>query len=556
MFIEGEEAGEILGSAPGQQPGLPPPLLARHPRTSPRSMFNEVRIRFRDFTPRSFVQSTATRLALCTEAVRAFRGEVPYCSVKIKDVARRRCTWRTVHAVTLGTQAAFCPGDSLGLFVPNDAQLVDRLFALCSLSDACVSIVRDGRHGFTYTGTLRDFFLHHVDLHTLPRKSFLYALSKTSPRGQMLEYLCSREGTQDYFGMLGRNSVVDIVETFECRPSAAVLVEHCEIIKPRFFSLTNRLGSDAEILVGAIRNGHVSRFVAGCRAGDAVGCYVKENRLMRMTSSAMLLCICTGTGVAPFLAFARNKADSQALWLVFGCRGVEDDLAADVAAEDGVEISRALSSRGDPAMARRLRGGCSATTGGDRAGKEAAQRAPMLPVEVLSSMLEKMHEYPHKARHYNKILLRSIGTYRRKHRQALRDVLRGAAEASSQSRMHKYETKIAEALDAKIEASRKMLELTSAMVDEMKLLLEASDAAVSTDVPSVHSTPNVVRVGDVSGGSYCECRQPAYGDMICCDSLRCRTKWFHFRCVGLTGVPKGSWHCPECRKDWRLCRVD
>lgn len=179
----------------------------------------------------------------------------------------------------------------------------------------------------------------------------------------------------------------------------------------------------------------------------------------------------------------------------------------------------------------------------------------MLPVEVLSSMLEKMHEYPHKARHYNRILLRSIGTYRRKYRRALRDLLRGAAETAPLSRKHKYETKISEALDTKIAASRKMFELTSAMVDEMEQLLKASGAAVSTEIPSVHNTPNVVRVGDVTEGTFCECRQPAYGDMVCCDSLRCRTKWFHFRCVGLTSVPKGSWHCPECRKDWRLCRV-
>lgn len=309
-------------------------------------MFNEVQIRFRDFTPRSFVLSTATRLTHSEAVERSFVGEIPYCAVEIKSVSRRCCLWREVHSVSLGMRAVFCPGDAVGLLVPNDAQLVDRLFAVCSLSDTCVSIVREGRHGFTYTGSLYDFFLHYVDFHTLPRKSFLYALSKTSPRGQMLEYLCSREGTRDYFGMLGRNNIVDIIETFECRPTAAMLAEHCEIIRPRFFSLTNHCDSDAEILVGTISNGHVSRFVARCSAGDIVWCYVRENRLMRMTSAAMLLCICTGTGIAPFIAFARNKAEEQVLWLVFGCRSAEDDLSVDIAAADRTEISKAFSSQG------------------------------------------------------------------------------------------------------------------------------------------------------------------------------------------------------------------
>lgn len=310
-------------------------------------MFNKVQIHLRDFTPRSFVLSTATRITCCNTAERSFVGEIPYCAVEIKSVSRRRCLWREVHSVSLGMRATFSPGDAVGLLVPNDVQLVNRLFAICSLSDTCISIVREGRHGFSYSGSLYDFFLHYFDFHTLPRKSFLYALSKTSPQGQMLEYLCSKEGARDYFGMLGRNNIVDIIETFGCQPTAAVLAEHCEIIRPRFFSLTNHRDSDSEILVGTISNGHVSRFVARCSMGDFVWCYVRENKLMRMTSAAMMLCICTGTGVAPFIAFARNKAKEQMLWLVFGCRSIEDDLSEDIEATDSIVISKAFSSQGE-----------------------------------------------------------------------------------------------------------------------------------------------------------------------------------------------------------------
>lgn len=178
----------------------------------------------------------------------------------------------------------------------------------------------------------------------------------------------------------------------------------------------------------------------------------------------------------------------------------------------------------------------------------------MSPFEILDEMLEKIHEYPHKARHYNKILLRSIKTYKRKYKNAIKENFKDAALPRNKKR--KYEIKSTEALDLKIEASKTMLELTSSILDELKSLIKDNDAGICLDAPSVHNTPNVVKVGAPSKGAYCECKQPAYGDMICCDSLKCKIGWFHFKCVWLSAVPKGNWYCPSCKKDWRLCRLE
>lgn len=47
---------------------------------------------------------------------------------------------------------------------------------------------------------------------------------------------------------------------------------------------------------------------------------------------------------------------------------------------------------------------------------------------------------------------------------------------------------------------------------------------------------------------WCYCAQPCYGDMICCDNVKCTIKWFHFDCLRIRCPPKGKWYCPSCCK--------
>lgn len=46
--------------------------------------------------------------------------------------------------------------------------------------------------------------------------------------------------------------------------------------------------------------------------------------------------------------------------------------------------------------------------------------------------------------------------------------------------------------------------------------------------------------------NYCICSDKAHGQMICCDNPSCSIKWYHFKCVNLTGSPKTTWRCPKC----------
>ena len=46
---------------------------------------------------------------------------------------------------------------------------------------------------------------------------------------------------------------------------------------------------------------------------------------------------------------------------------------------------------------------------------------------------------------------------------------------------------------------------------------------------------------------FCYCKRGDFGQMICCDNLKCKIEWFHFECVKLKIKPKGKWYCPNCR---------
>ncbi|KAJ5761470.1 Zinc finger PHD-type [Penicillium manginii] len=47
---------------------------------------------------------------------------------------------------------------------------------------------------------------------------------------------------------------------------------------------------------------------------------------------------------------------------------------------------------------------------------------------------------------------------------------------------------------------------------------------------------------------YCTCRTVSHGDMVACDNDNCPYEWFHWKCVGLTREPVGTWYCDECRR--------
>ena len=66
----------------------------------------------------------------------------------------------------------------------------------------------------------------------------------------------------------------------------------------------------------------------------------------------------------------------------------------------------------------------------------------------------------------------------------------------------------------------------------------AGKYVTSTDKETSHSQEK---------STFCFCEKGEFGDMIACDNPSCIIEWFHFKCVGLTTAPSGTWFCPDCK---------
>ncbi|KAI5152844.1 methionine synthase reductase [Enteropsectra breve] len=271
-------------------------------------------------------------------------------AAQFSKIEKLDCNWREVFKIHIESTEpidSHKPGDAIGLIVPNSDHIVLRLMKLCNISNRRICVKRTGKAPFEYDGTLFHFIKNHMDLSSLPLKIVLLTLANTAEEPAHLQYLCSREGTRDYMRAGAVNaSLVDFIERFCCKPSLEDLLRYCEFIKPRYYTLINSCGATPEILLGIIENnihlksinpdenasfGHVSSYIKTLHhmpnTCHAVSVCFRQNMLFDLNPSKNLVCFCTGTGIAPFIALYRNGRNLyENICLLYGYRSDNDNL--------------------------------------------------------------------------------------------------------------------------------------------------------------------------------------------------------------------------------------
>lgn len=110
-------------------------------------------------------------------------------------------------------------------------------------------------------------------------------------------------------------------------------------------------------------------------------------------------------------------------------------------------------------------------------------------------------------------------------------------------------------LNSNIEKLNRYYETRLAMADDAKERLREVIGDMRTELKDANNENKKLnsKIQELeSAGSkpqkniWCVCRRPAYGQMIGCNDINCRTNWFHMDCLGLSTRPEGDWFCDSC----------
>ncbi|RLN90899.1 hypothetical protein BBJ28_00000324 [Nothophytophthora sp. Chile5] len=275
----------------------------------------------------------------------------------------------------------YIPGDSIGIKCPNRSEDVEAVLACLGLNGdqifwAEAVAAKNGRTTKRKSATsthfpspcsIRDVFLHHVDLQSSPKKAALRALatycSDEEQQARML-LLSSKAGADKYKAFITEQQL-NFVELLHLFPSCKPPLDHLLTVLPqlmsRYYSITTSPLVDATRLSvaftvvdnavgthGLRRRGLCTNWLndicqpllgadsSAAEAGVKIPIFVRGTQDFHLpeSASAPMLLIGPGTGVAPFMGFLQHRQIEAELstatqqgdtFLFFGCRRQSED---------------------------------------------------------------------------------------------------------------------------------------------------------------------------------------------------------------------------------------
>lgn len=258
--------------------------------------------------------------------------------------------------------STYKPGDAVALYPKNDNSDVDTIIKYLNfedIADCCVTVNEEYAKavpgGLVSPLTLRSLFTYHLDLMSIPRRTFfskIYHFSFDNEREKERLYEFSTlEGLQDLFDYANRprRSVLETITEFD---SLKIPVEYIldifPILRPRLYSiasptpfLTENISKNSEIelaiaivkyktIIRKIRRGVCSRWVENLEENEKIPFSIHHTPFTNDYSCPCLM-IAPGTGVAPMrsLILTRQLNGSEKTnipdVLFFGCRYKDKD---------------------------------------------------------------------------------------------------------------------------------------------------------------------------------------------------------------------------------------
>lgn len=214
------------------------------------------------------------------------------------------------------------PGDALGIWFDNDADLVGEVLALTSLSG----------DETTAQGPLRAALTRHFELTRL-HGGFITGLAEISGNPALKDLAGDKAQVN---ALVASAQVVDVLKRFPSSLSADQLVKLLRPLTPRLYSIASaqsEVEEEVHLTVGVVRypqedgtvrSGGASSYLADRLAEDAeVRVFVEHNDNFRLPANpdTPVIMVGPGTGIAPFRAFMQEREAQDASgknWLFFG----------------------------------------------------------------------------------------------------------------------------------------------------------------------------------------------------------------------------------------------
>jgi sulfite reductase (NADPH) flavoprotein alpha-component len=219
------------------------------------------------------------------------------------------------------------PGDALGVWAPNDPQLVEHLLDIFEIPASVPVRINEKEY------SLGDALTNQLEITRLTGKTVLnYAI--VSGREELTTVFTELDARQQQ-RFIEQRQLVDLAEEYPSQLDPQCLVDSLRPLAPRYYSVASSqktvdeevhltvatLNNDAN---GIRRTGVASGLLnRRLNPGEQVKVFVESNRRFRLPENpqAPIIMVAAGTGIAPYRAFMQeleSRTSAPDSWLIFG----------------------------------------------------------------------------------------------------------------------------------------------------------------------------------------------------------------------------------------------
>lgn len=227
----------------------------------------------------------------------------------------------------VGSGLRYLPGDALGVWAPNDPEVVGRILAILEI-DTSVQ-VRIKERDFSISEALTS----HLEITRLTSDTVI-SFATAGGNSDLETFFSGLEPDQKRV-FIEQRQLADLVDEYPAEISPQALVELLRPLSPRSYSIAssqNLVDEEVHLTVASLqsnaigtpRQGVASGFLNHrLSSGGQVKVFLEPNDGFRLPAdpATPIIMIAAGTGIAPYRAFMQELEDRVASpdsWLIFG----------------------------------------------------------------------------------------------------------------------------------------------------------------------------------------------------------------------------------------------